>query len=134
MKKTRDLMVLAMEAYRQGQYEGCAKFFAEAMVSDDLSSFVDYIARTSDGSALHGTDTNNTLSPSLFSQASAGDSEFDDIVDHLNSAFVSEMSGSNIEPDERIEEIEARAASDEDDIPVVPVVRVSAGPVRIRDQ
>jgi hypothetical protein len=130
MKKTRDLMVLAMEAYRQGQYEGCAKLFSEAMVSEDLSSFVDYIAHTADGSALHGTDTNNTLSPSLFSQSSSSADEFDEIVDHLNSAFVFEMSSSVIEPNETIEEVEARASADDDEV----AVRVSAGPVRIRER
>ena len=101
-----------MEAYKNRQYEGCAKFFAQAMQSDDLSSFVDYIAEKSDGSALHGTvgDSENTMSPSLASASK--DEDLSKIVEHMNNSFCAEMS----DLDEEIEEIEVRASLDDPDL------------------
>lgn len=134
MKKTRDLMVLAMEAYRQGQYEGCAKFFAEAMGSDDLNSFVDYIAQYPDGTALHGDTESNTFAPSLSSTSS--DVATETVIKYLNDSFLAEMSSRGVEPDEEIEEVEVRASFEDDDdaedARPVSLRPVSIGPVRFR--
>ena len=124
--KARDFIVLAMEAFRSGQIEGSAKFFAEAMQSDDLDSFVDFIGRKSEDSALHGTTSDNTISPSLKSESSEDDSnevaDLSDIIDELNEAFASEQVDRRIRTphpgvDEDDGELEAEA-SDEDNTEV----------------
>lgn len=114
MNKARDLIALAIESFRAGEFDAAAKFFTTALGSDDLDSFVSEITKSVPRSALQGTVPagENTLNPSL---ASAGSDlegeEFAALVDRIEARFRAECS--LLDDDE--EEIEARAADDDDD-------------------
>lgn len=113
MNKARDLVALAILAFREGQHDAAAKFFTSAMGSDDLDSFVNDITISMPRSARNAAvpDSDNTMSPSLASAAAKSD--LVEVVAHLEARFRAECSLF----DEGDEEVEVRASlsSDEDE-------------------
>lgn len=110
MNKARDLVALAILAFRNGEHDAAAKFFTSAMGSDDLDSFVDEIALNVPRAARNAPvpDSDNTLSPSL---ASALSDDMADMVDYIESRFRAECSLF----DEGDEEVEVRATTEDDE-------------------
>lgn len=110
MNKARDLIALAIESFRSGEFDAAAKFFASAVGSDDLDNFVGEIAKSVPRAARNGSVPfgENTLNPSL---ASASDFELDGIVDQIEARFRAECS--LLDDDE--EESEVRASEYDDD-------------------
>lgn len=130
MNKARDLIALAILAYRNGKLDGAAKFFASAMESEGLDSFVDEIARNVPRAALTGLvpSSDNTLSPSL-----ASTYDLDEIIESVEAVFRAECSLL----DDEEEEVEARASDEEQDSEDVSAteelhITASAGPVSLK--
>lgn len=111
MNKARDLVALAILAFREGQHDAAAKFFTSAMGSDDLDSFVNDITISMPRSARNAAvpDSDNTMSPSLASAATKSD--LVEVVAHLEARFRAECSLF----DEGDEEVEVRASLSSDD-------------------
>lgn len=111
MNKARDLIALAIESFRSGEYDAAAKFFASAVGSEDLDSFVGEIAKNVPRSALNGPVPfgENTLNPSL-SSASADD--LDGIVERVEARFRAECA--LLDDDEAETELRASEADDDE--------------------
>jgi len=109
MNKARDLLALAIESFRSGEYDAAAKFFASAVGSEDLDSFVSDITKNVPRSALTGPVPfgENTLNPSL-----ASGSDLDDIVERVEARFRAECA--LLDDDES--ETELRASEDDDEV------------------
>lgn len=107
MNKACDLIALAIESYKSGEYNAAAKFFASAMGSDDLDSFVTTIIKPAPVAAIQGPvpTSDNTLNPSLSS------SMLEEIVEQVEYQFRSESS--YLDDDES--EIEARSTEGDDE-------------------
>ena len=88
MSKAQDLIALAILAHKEGEFESAAKFFSDAMASDDLDSYVGHISPAfANRSALHGTvpASENTINPTLAEASDKKDSELPIMTSTLRS-------------------------------------------------